>query len=97
MGSKFALKGSLRVSQADLGGSPGSPQGPQRRLQAASVTPVWLRQAPLVSLWLPLGTAEVPPRAIFGAWGRQSQVLDGLGTQISIQNQGFVSHVSNIY
>ena len=36
---------------------PGSPQGVQRRLQAAPVTPVWLPQAPLVSLWLPLSTA----------------------------------------
>ena len=72
-------------------------QPPGTAKVSASVTSVWLRQAPLVSLWLPLGTAEVPPRAIFGAWGRQSQVLDGLGTQISIQNQGFVSHVSNIY
>ena len=35
----------------------GSPQGVQRRLQAAPVTPVWLPQAPLVSLWLPLSTA----------------------------------------
>ena len=49
------------VSQADLRASqaqpPGSPQGVQRRLQAAPVTPVWLPQAPLVSLWLPLSTA----------------------------------------
>ena len=37
--------------------STGSPQGVQRRLQAAPVTPVWLPQAPLVSLWLPLSTA----------------------------------------
>ena len=36
---------------------PGSPQGVQRRLQAATVTPVWLPQAPLVSLRLPLSTA----------------------------------------
>ena len=36
---------------------PGSPQEVQRRLQAAPVTPVWLPQAPLVSLWLPLSTA----------------------------------------
>ena len=36
---------------------PGSPQGVQRRLQAAPVTPVWLPQAPLVSLWLPLSNA----------------------------------------
>ena len=36
---------------------PESPQGVQRRLQAATVTPVWLPQAPLVSLWLPLSTA----------------------------------------
>ena len=36
---------------------PGSPQGVQRRLQAAPVTPVWLPQAPLVSLWLPLSIA----------------------------------------
>ena len=35
----------------------GSPQGVQRRPQAASVTPLWLPQAPLVSLWVPLGTA----------------------------------------
>ena len=33
------------------------PLGAQRRLQAASVTPVWLPQAPFVSLWLPIGTA----------------------------------------
>ena len=36
---------------------PGSPQGVQRRLQAATVTPVWLPQAPLMILWLPLSTA----------------------------------------
>ena len=36
---------------------PGSHQRVQRRLQAACVTPVWLPQAPLVSLWLPLSTA----------------------------------------
>ena len=36
---------------------PGSLQGVQRRLQAATVTPVWLPQAPLVILWLPLSTA----------------------------------------
>ena len=36
---------------------PRQPQEAQRRLQAASVTPVWFPQAPLESLWLPLGTA----------------------------------------
>ena len=36
---------------------PGSPQGVQRRLQVATVTPVWLPQAPLMILWLPLSTA----------------------------------------
>ena len=36
---------------------PGSPQGVQRHLQAATVTPVWLPQAPLMILWLPFSTA----------------------------------------
>ena len=36
---------------------PRQPLGAQRRLQAASVTSLWLPQAPLVSLWVPLGTA----------------------------------------
>ena len=48
-----------------------APQAAQRRLQAASVTPVWLPQATRESLWLPPGTAYVPPNAILGAWGPQ--------------------------
>ena len=62
--STFTPKWSLGVSQAGPRASqaaprepPGSPQEVQRRLQAAPVTPVWLPQAPLVSLWLPLSTA----------------------------------------
>ena len=56
-GINFYLKWSLGVSQAGPRGSLGSPQEAQRRLQAASVTPLWPPQAPFVSLWLPIGTA----------------------------------------
>ena len=71
LGTTFASKLPLGVSQAGPRAFPGSAQGAQRRLQAASVTPVWLPRAPLVSLWLPLCTASVPPKAILGAWGPQ--------------------------
>ena len=56
-GINFCSKMVPGVSQASPRAYLGSPQGAQRRLQAASVTPVYLPQAPLVSLWLPLSTA----------------------------------------
>ena len=55
--SKMVIGGSPRQVPEPPRQPPGSPQEVQRRLQAAPVTPVWLPQAPLVSLWLPLSTA----------------------------------------
>ena len=55
--SKMVPGGSPRQVLEPPRQPPGSPQGVQRRLQAATVTPVWLPQAPLMILWLPLSTA----------------------------------------
>ena len=58
---EFGIKLCSKIAPGGLPGRsqslPRQPLGSFGRLQAASVTPVWLLRAPLVSLWLPLGTA----------------------------------------
>ena len=48
---------SKMVPEGLPGSSQSLPRQPQEHKKAASVTPVWLPQAPFVSLWLPLGIA----------------------------------------
>ena len=102
--SKIIEFGIKICSKIAPGGLPGRSQSLPRqllgsfgRLQAVSVSPVWLHRASLMSPWLPLGTASMPPRAIWEPRDPKYMVLGGFGTRFSIQNWEFITPVSNIY
>ena len=80
---------------------PGSPQGAPRKSKGVSRQPLWLLfGSPRPPLWVsgcPLALPRCLQELFWEPGDPKCLVLDRFGSQISIKNWGFVSHVSNIY
>ena len=80
---------------------PGSPQGVPRESKGVSRQPLWLLfGSPRPPLWVsgcPLALPRCLQELFWQPGDPKCLVLDRFGSQISIKNWGFVSHVSNIY
>ena len=80
---------------------PGSPQGASRESKGVSRQPLWLLfGSPRPPLWVsgcPLALPRCLQELFWEPGDPKCLVLDRFGSQISIKNWGFVSHVSNIY
>ena len=80
---------------------PGSPQGAPRESKGVSRQPLWLLfGSPRPPLWVsgcPLALPRCLQELFWEPGDPKCLVLDRFGSQISIKNWGFVSHVSNIY